>query len=39
MKRLALGKIDGLGKHEAPDLVVCGLDHLPAASGWTAPCS
>jgi putative phosphoesterase len=30
MKRLSLGKIDGLGKHEAPDLVVCGHDHLPA---------
>ena len=30
MKRLSLGKIDGLGKHESPDLVVCGHDHLPA---------
>ena len=30
MKRLSLGKIDGLGKHEAPDLVVFGHDHLPA---------
>ena len=30
MKRLASGKIDGLGKHESPDLVVCGHDHLPA---------
>jgi hypothetical protein len=30
MKRLASGKIDSLGKHESPDLVVCGHDHLPA---------
>jgi putative phosphoesterase len=30
MKRLSLGKIEGVGKHEAPDLVVCGHDHLPA---------
>ena len=30
MKRLSLGKVDGLGKHESPDLVVCGHDHLPA---------
>jgi uncharacterized protein len=30
MKRLSLGKIEGLGKHESPDLVVCGHDHLPA---------
>jgi putative phosphoesterase len=30
MKRLSLGKIDGVGKHESPDLVVCGHDHLPA---------
>ena len=30
MKRLTLGKIDGLGKHDTPDLVVCGHDHLPA---------
>jgi putative phosphoesterase len=31
MKRLLTGKVDGLGKHESPDLVVCGHDHLPAA--------
>jgi uncharacterized protein len=30
LKRLALGKIEGVGKHESPDLVVCGHDHLPA---------
>jgi hypothetical protein len=30
LKRLALGKIDGVGKHDSPDLVVCGHDHLPA---------
>ena len=30
MKRLTLGKIDGLGKHDTPDLVICGHDHLPA---------
>ena len=30
MKRLSLGKVDGLGKQESPDLVVCGHDHLPA---------
>ena len=30
MKRLSLGKIEGLGKREWPDLVVCGHDHLPA---------
>ena len=30
MKRLSLGKIDGVGRHESPDLVVCGHDHLPA---------
>jgi putative phosphoesterase len=30
MKRLSLGKLDGVGKHEVPDLVVCGHDHLPA---------
>jgi putative phosphoesterase len=30
MKRLSTGKIDGLGKHESPDLVICGHDHLPA---------
>ncbi len=31
MKRLTLGKIEGLGRQESPDLVVCGHDHLPAA--------
>jgi len=30
LKRLALGKIEGLGKHDSPDLIVCGHDHLPA---------
>ena len=30
LKRLALGKIEGVGKHDSPDLVVCGHDHLPA---------
>ena len=30
MKRLSLGKVEGLGKHDSPDLVVCGHDHLPA---------
>lgn len=30
LKRLANGKIDGVGKHETPDLIVCGHDHLPA---------
>jgi putative phosphoesterase len=30
LKRLSLGKIEGIGKHDAPDLVVCGHDHLPA---------
>lgn len=30
LKRLALGKIDGVGKHDSPDLVVCGHDHLPS---------
>lgn len=30
LKRLSTGKIDGLGKHESPDLVVYGHDHLPA---------
>ncbi|NLE22689.1 MAG: YfcE family phosphodiesterase [Actinobacteria bacterium] len=30
LKRLSLGKIDGIGKRELPDLVVCGHDHLPA---------
>jgi len=30
LKRLTLGKIDGVGKRDAPDLVVCGHDHLPA---------
>ena len=31
MKRLSTGKVEGLGKHESPDLVVVGHDHLPAA--------
>ena len=30
MKRLTLGKIEGFGKQDSPDLVVCGHDHLPA---------
>jgi putative phosphoesterase len=30
LKRLTLGKIDGVGKHDSPDLIVCGHDHLPA---------
>lgn len=30
LKRLTLGKVDGVAKHEAPDLLVCGHDHLPA---------
>jgi uncharacterized protein len=30
LKRYANGKIDGAGKYESPDLVVCGHDHLPA---------
>ena len=30
-KRMALGKIDCLGDGEAPDLVIFGHDHLPAA--------
>jgi putative phosphoesterase len=30
LKRLSLGKIQGFGKGELPDLVVCGHDHLPA---------
>ena len=30
LKRLSLGKVEGLGKHDSPDLVVCGHDHLPA---------
>ena len=30
LKRLALGKIEGFGKSESPDLIVCGHDHLPA---------
>ena len=29
MKRLSTGKVEGLGKHESPDLVVVGHDHLP----------
>ena len=30
MKRLTSGKIESLAKHESPDLVICGHDHLPA---------
>jgi uncharacterized protein len=30
LKRLALGKIEGFGKGESPDLIICGHDHLPA---------
>jgi putative phosphoesterase len=30
LKRLSHGKIDGLGKHDLPELVICGHDHLPA---------
>lgn len=30
LKRLSLGKIEGIGKHDLPELVVCGHDHLPA---------
>jgi uncharacterized protein len=30
LKRLANGKIEGVAKHEMPDLIVCGHDHLPA---------
>jgi putative phosphoesterase len=30
LKRLSQGKIEGIGKHDLPDLVVCGHDHLPA---------
>lgn len=30
LKRLAAGKIEGVGKHDSPDLVVFGHDHLPA---------
>jgi uncharacterized protein len=30
MKRLSSGRIEGVGKLESPDLVVCGHDHLPA---------
>ena len=32
LKDLAAGKIDGLPKGEAPDLVVYGHDHVPAAA-------
>lgn len=31
LKRLTLGKVDGVAKHDAPDLVIFGHDHLPAA--------
>jgi len=30
LKRLTNGKIEGVGKHDVPDLIVCGHDHLPA---------
>ncbi len=30
VKRLTLGKVDGVPKHDAPDLVIYGHDHLPA---------
>jgi hypothetical protein len=30
LKRLSLGKIEGIGKHTVPELVICGHDHLPA---------
>ena len=30
MKRLSLGKVEGMGRQDSPDLVVCGHDHLPA---------
>jgi uncharacterized protein len=30
LKRLSQGKIEGIGKHDLPELVVCGHDHLPA---------
>ncbi len=30
LKRLSLGKVEGVAKHDMPDLVVCGHDHLPA---------
>jgi hypothetical protein len=31
LKRLSQGKIEGIGRHDLPDLVVSGHDHLPAA--------
>jgi putative phosphoesterase len=30
LKRLSHGKIEGLGKHDPPELVITGHDHLPA---------
>jgi putative phosphoesterase len=30
LKRLDNGKIEGVGKREWPDLIICGHDHLPA---------
>jgi putative phosphoesterase len=30
LKRLSLGKIEGVGRYDLPDLVVSGHDHLPA---------
>ncbi len=30
LKRLSLNKIDGLGADQAPDLIICGHDHLPS---------
>ena len=30
LKRFSLGKVDGSGKHQPPELVVSGHDHVPA---------
>ncbi|HTX70996.1 MAG TPA: YfcE family phosphodiesterase [Thermoleophilia bacterium] len=30
LKRLSQGKIEGIGRHDLPELVICGHDHLPA---------
>ena len=30
IKRLALGKIEGLDPGQTPDLIICGHDHLPS---------
>lgn len=32
IKRLALGKIEGVAKDDSPDLIVFGHDHVPSAS-------